>query len=282
MTEDSAAVIAAGRADYDSAVRRGRAIDELSELFRFRHLVVQLVKRNVTSRYKRSFLGLAWTLLDPLLTMGVMAAVYSAIIRDRVEAFPVYILSGLVIWNFFSQSSTQAITYFLHGRALLGRVYMPKATMGVAAVGTGFVNLVASIIPLMVFMVIFRCQFTPALLFVPVAILLASAFTLGVGLLVSAWSVFFGDMENIFRFLLRLAMYLSGIFYSLDILPEQLRRVVWCMPTYHLIELFRSPVHTGTLPDGQSILIGVAWSLGFLLAGFGYFARKSNAYAYRL
>ncbi len=270
------------RPDYDSETRKGRVVDELRELARYRHLVFQLVKRNVTSRYKRSVLGLGWTLLDPLLTMGVMAAVYSAIIRDQIEAFPVYILAGLTVWNFFSQSSTQAITFFLHGRALLGRVYMPKSTMGVAAMGTGLVNLVSSLVPLVLFMVIFGCAFTPALLFLPVAIALVVAFTMGVGLLVSAWSVFFGDMENIFRFLLRLSMYLSGIFYTIDILPENLRAVVWAMPTYHLIELFRAPIHSGTMPAGQSVIIGTAWSIGMLAFGLGFFARRSNVYAYRL
>jgi ABC-2 type transport system permease protein len=267
---------------YDSATRRPRMVGEIAELRQYRHLVFQLVKRNVTSRYKRSMLGIGWTLLDPLLTMAVMATVYTALLRNRIEAFPVFILSGLVVWNFFSQATTQAMSSFLNGRALLGRVYMPKSALSIASVGTALVNLVCSLAPLLLFMLLFDRRFTPALFFLPVAVLILLSFTVGVGLLLSSWVVFFGDIQNIFNFLLRLMMYLSGLFYSIDMLPEHLQRVLWLVPTYHLIVIFRAPVHAASLPPLDSVLYASAWALVMLLFGLWTFTRNSNAYAYRI
>jgi ABC-2 type transport system permease protein len=267
---------------YDSATRRPRVVGEIAELRQYRHLVFQLVKRNVTSRYKRSVLGIGWTLLDPLLTMAVMATVYTALLRNRIEAFPVFILSGLVVWNFFSQATTQAMSSFLNGRALLGRVYMPKSALSIASVGTALVNLVCSLAPLLLFMFLFDRRFTPALFFLPVAVLILLAFTVGVGLLLSSWVVFFADIQNIFGFVLRLMMYLSGLFYSIEMLPENLQRVLWFVPTYHLIVIFRSPVHGASMPPLDSILYSSAWALVMLLLGLWTFTRNSNAYAYRI
>ena len=270
-------------ASYDSADReRGRFLPDLQELIPYRYLILQLVKRNVTSRYKRSVLGIAWTLLDPILTMSVMAVVYTALFRRSIEAFPLFILTGLVVWNFFAQSTSQAIKLFLHSRSLLGRVYMPRSAMGFAAVGTGLVNLLVSLIPLAALMIIFGRPFTPALLLLPVALLIATLFTVGIGLLVSSWSAFFADMENIYAFLLRLGMYLSGIFYTLDALPEQMRGFVAALPTYHLINLFRDPIYAGSPPGWDSFLYCAGWAVGAFVIGFWVFTRNANVYAYRI
>ena len=267
---------------YDSSTRRPRMLGEIAELRQFHNLVYQLVKRNVTSRYKRSALGIGWTLLDPLLTMAVMATVYTALLRTTIEAFPVFILSGLVVWNFFAEATTEAMGAFLNGRELLDRVYMPKSALSIASVGTSLVNLLCSLAPLVLFMVLFDRRFTAALLIVPVAVIILTLFTVGVSLLLSSWVVFFGDIQNIFLFLLRLMMYLSGIFYSIDMLPAKLQTALWIIPTYHLIVIFRDPVYLGNFPPVDSLLYSAAWAVSVFFFGLWNFTRNSNAYAYHI
>ena len=187
--------------NYDTARERQLIISEIKEIIRYRNLLFHLVKRNITARYKRSLLGIGWTLLDPLLTMVIMAIVYSALFRTRIEGFPVFLLCGIVVWTYFSQASEQAMADIMYSGTLLGKVYLPKSVFAVSAIGTGLTNFLISLIPLAVFVLVYQRPITLALLFLPVAILIISAFTLGLGLLMSTFAIFFGDMVNVFSFI---------------------------------------------------------------------------------
>jgi ABC-type polysaccharide/polyol phosphate export permease len=267
---------------FDSAAPRNRIVDEMHELLRYRDLVKNLVRRNVTARYKRSVLGVLWTLLDPFFTMLIMAAVFSALFAQTVPGYPVFIFAGVIIWNFFAQSSTQAMVDFVYSGSLIVQVYMPKTVFAFSAIGTGLVNLGLACIPLLAIMVFLHRPITTALMFLPIAVLLASMFTLGMGLLVSALAVFFADMINIYSLVLRLGMYLSGIFFSVEALPEGLRHIIALIPTYQMVEMFRYPVYHGELPPVTSVLYFSVWAIVMLGAGMLVFTRLSDEYAYRV
>jgi ABC-2 type transport system permease protein len=267
---------------YDSSARRIRIIDEIRELLRYRDLVRNLVRRNVTARYKRSVLGVLWTLLDPFFTMIIMAVVFNALLAQTIPGYPVFIFAGVIIWNFFAQSSTQAMVDFVYSGSLIVQVYMPKTVFAFSAIGTGLVNLGLACIPLLAIMIFLHRPITTALMFLPIAVLLASMFTLGVGLLVSALAVFFADMINIYSLTLRLGMYLSGIFFSIEALPDGLRNVIALLPTFQMVEIFRYPVYYGELPPVTSVLYLSGWTIAMLGAGLFTFTRLSDEYAYRI
>ena len=267
---------------FDSAAPRNRIVDELHELIRYRDLVKNLVRRNVTARYKRSVLGVLWTLLDPFFTMLIMALVFSALFAQTVPGYPVFIFAGVIIWNFFAQSSTQAMVDFVYSGSLIVQVYMPKTVFAFSAIGTGLVNLGLACVPLFAIMFFLHRPVTTALMFLPIAVILASMFTLGVGLLVSALAVFFADMINIYSLILRLGMYLSGIFFSVEALPDGLRHIIALIPTYQMVEMFRYPVYHGILPPATSVLYFSGWSVAMLSAGLLVFTRLSDEYAYRV
>jgi ABC-type polysaccharide/polyol phosphate export permease len=267
---------------YDTALKRYLVRDELLDLWRYRNLILHLVKRNVTSRYKRSLLGIGWTLLDPLMTMLVMALVYSALFKTRIEDFPVFLLVGIIIWTFFSQSTLQAMTELMYSGALIGRVYMPKSVFAVAAVGTGLVNLLLSLIPLSVLIVAAGRPINLSLVVLPYAITMLSIFSLGVGLFMSSYAVFFADLVTIYNFMLRLLMFLSGIFYYLDSLPVHLQWVVRINPIYHLIRLFRDPLFHGIVPRWEIVLYASLWAVFTLVIGFWIFTRRSDRIMYHL
>lgn len=267
---------------YDSSRSRKLIRDEIRDLVRFRHLAVNMIRRNLTARYKRSVLGVLWTLLDPLLTMTVMAIVYSALFATSIPGFPVFILSGLLVWVFISQSTTSAMVDIVNSGNLIGKVYIPKSIFVFSAVGTGIANLTISLIPISIFIALFRIQLTFAIFFLPVSILIASIFTLGLGLIMAAYAALFADMQNIFNILMRVLMYLSGIFYTAAILPSPLRTVVLINPTYHLVKLFRDPIYGGEIPGSLTIAISTVTAIAILVLGLTIFTRLADEIVYRV
>jgi ABC-type polysaccharide/polyol phosphate export permease len=267
---------------YDSSQPRRLIRDEFGELIQYKDLVGNLVRRNVTSRYKRSVLGILWTLLDPLFTMIVMAVVFGALFETAIPRFSLFLLSGIVIWNFISQSSTQAIADLMYGGSLMNQVYMPRSVYAFAAIGTGLANLGFAMIPLTLLMLITGAPVSWALLFLPISILIVSIFALGLGLIMSAFSVFFADVLNIQRILMQLLMWMSGIFYSLESLPERVRTIIGLAPTYHMVTVFRAPLYLGELPPLISILYASGIAVALFVAGLWVFMRMSDAIAYRV
>jgi ABC-2 type transport system permease protein len=268
--------------DYDSAAPRHRIQEELRAVFTYRDLIWNLIKRNVTARYKRSVLGVLWTLLDPILTMIVMSVVFTALFRRPVPAFPVYLLSGLLAWNFFTQSTRSAMNDLVRGGSLISRVYLPSSIFAFTAVGTGLVNFFISCCLLIPLILIYRIPIGISLLFLPVGLAIITAFTLGVGLAMSSFTVFFSDMENIYQILIRLLFYISGIIYSVEMLPKFLQDAVLLIPTYHLVAMFREPLYRSSLPEFSSIAYAAAWALFALIAGLWIFTRNADEYIYRI
>src|SRR5574341_1057086 len=156
---------------YDSLKRGSLALEEVRGLLQYRDLIFQLIRRDVISRYKRSVLGIAWTMLYPLGTMTVLTVVFSQLFHS-IPAYPVYLLSGLIVWNFFAQSTSAAMEQMVWGSSLLHRIYMPRTAFVVSAIGTGLVNLVLSVVPLVLIMLVVGLPLRLSLLFLPVAMLL--------------------------------------------------------------------------------------------------------------
>ena len=244
----------AENAIYDSARRIHPALEELREAFNYRDLVLQLVRRDVLTRYKRSVLGIAWTLLNPLGMMLVLTLAFSQILRfDTVYGYAAFVLSGLIAWNFFSQSTTAAMVNLVWGGGLLSRIYIPRASFALAAIGTAMVNILLALIPLLVVNLITGVPITPAFLFVPVPLLLLACFSLGLGLLISTSAVYFPDVAEMYQIVLSAWFYLTPIIYPIDALPEPLQFWIKLNPMYHLLELFRLAVYYGRFPTWEQL-----------------------------
>ena len=267
---------------YDSAEHKNSAISELKELFNYRYLLGQLVRRDVTTRYKRSVLGVAWTMLNPLGTMLILTFVFSNFFRSEVQHFPVYILSGLLAWNFFTQATNAAISGLVWGGSLLKRIYIPSTVFGVSAIGTALVNMVMSLVPLVIVMLIDGATFHLSMLFLPVSILLLTGFTLSFGLFISSLAVFFPDVGEMYQVLLTGWMYLTPIIYPESLISAQLLPIYKINPMYWMVKMFRLPIFDGRLPTLPEVLPAIAWSLGMLIVGWLFFTSRSEEYAYRV
>ena len=266
---------------YDSANRGLPAIEELRELFNYRELVFQTVRRNIVVRYKRSILGVAWTMLNPLGTALILTFVFSAAFGAGSN-YAVYVLSGLVAWNFFAQTTNDAMLNLLWGGSLIKRIYMPKTVFGVSSTGTGLINLTLALVPLLIIMLITRVPIQVSILFLPYPILLIAMFTLGISLLISACAMFFPDIAEMYNILLTAWFYLTPVIWVEDMLPQQFAWLVKLNPMFYLINLFRIPIIEGDLPDINQILFTSGIAFFTLFAGWLFFSWKSDEFAYRV
>lgn len=266
---------------YDTNNRGLRVIEELKDIFRYRGLVLQLVQRNVTTRYKRSILGVAWTMINPLGTMLILTLVFSQLFKS--EGYAAYLLSGLIAWNFFSQTTVACIVDLTWGGQLLQRIFIPRSLFAMAAIGTGLVNLFLSLFPLLVVILISKVVITWVILFLPVPILLIACFSLGFGLFISAFAVFFPDLTEMYQIALTAWMYLTPIIYPESFLTEGLQFWIPRLnPLYGLVKLFRIVLYDSRLPTWEEILPSIVVSLSMLVIGWFVFTKRSDEYAYRI
>jgi ABC-type polysaccharide/polyol phosphate export permease len=268
---------------YDSSKKVIRAIEEFREIFNYRNLILQLTRRDIVARYKRSVLGIAWTMLNPLGMTLVLTLAFSQILRIDIPGYPAFVLSGLMAWNFFSQTTTASMVNLVWGGSLLKRIYIPRSSFALAAMGTGLVNLGLYMVPMLLVMVIIGQPIRFSLLFMPVPALLLLSFSLGTGLLISTWAIYFPDVAEMYQIVLSAWMYLCPVIYNEAMLPELLR--FWLQrlnPMYGIIRLFRMPIYEGRLPTWEEFWPSLAISLGVLVIGWLVFSAKSDEFAYRV
>ena len=266
---------------YDSAQKVPHALQEFQEAVSHWHLIYQLVRRDILTRYKRSFLGVAWTMLNPLGIMLIMSFVFSHLFGS-VHSYPAFILSGLIAWNFFAQSTTSAMSSLVWGGGLLQRIYIPRASFGISAIGSGLVNLLLSFIPLIIVMAVTGAPIRITALFLPVSLLLLACFTLGLGLAISAVAIYFPDVAEMYQIILLAWMYLTPIIYPETTIPAKYQLIWHLNPLFYLVKLWRLPLYDGLWPTWGEIWPAAAIAIGMLLAGWFFFTSKSDEFAYRV
>ena len=267
---------------YDSTQRGSVALEELRGIVQYRDLIYQLVRRDVVLRYKRSVLDIAWTMFQPLGMMIILSVIFSTLFHG-IKGYTAYILSGLIAWTFFSQTTSAMITQIVWGGALLQKIYVPRTSFAVSATGTGLVNLGISFIPLVLVVLLSGLPLTWNILFAPISMLLLGAFALGVGLIISTMSIYFPDLAEMYSIVLMAWMYLTPIIYPETLIPESYRPWIFGLnPMYYFIKIFRMPVFDGTLPDTLTLSIAIVISMSTLIIGWSFFSRKADDFAYHI
>ena len=254
-------------------------IAPVRELLGFSEVLQELVKRDLKVRYKRSVLGIFWTMLNPLLMMVITSIVFSNLFRGAITNFPIYVLSGYLVWTFFSQSTVAASSSILDSSGLTRKVYVPPALFPLACVVSALVNLSLAIVPLGLLMVVTGGTFTWALLILPVSALILALFCFGVGLMLSSSAVFFRDTVYTYQVLLVAWMYLTPLFYPEAIIPDKYKIIVYLNPVYHLVQLFRAPIYAGELPSPQNIVAAAVFSVAVVILGWWFFEATRKRFA---
>ena len=267
---------------YDSAQRGLLFVDEALELWRFRHLVSELVSRDIKVRYKRSVIGIAWTMLSPLLNMIALTFVFSVVLKQGIENYPVYFLCGSIFWTFFAQSTGHAASLTVEAMEITKRVHIPRSVFVASAVGVGIVNLLLSLVPLLAIVLVLRHPIHATWLFLPVAIVIGAFFTAGIALIVFTMASRFVDVKETYLVLLSPWFFVTPIVYAPSILPEQFRPLVRLNPMTYMVEIFRAPLYNGWLPGPNTLLFAVVAAISSLVVGWLFYSAKIEKYSSRV
>ncbi|MCI9122587.1 MAG: ABC transporter permease [Eubacterium sp.] len=236
-------------------------------LRRYKFLIKQLVVRDFKIKYKRSVLGALWSFVNPLLIMCVQYVVFSTIFKADIENYQVYLLSGIVLFNFFSESSNVAMYAVTGNAGLITKVYVPKYIYPVTKVLSTSVNLMISLLPLLIITLVSGVNVTRAWLLIPFVLVCLLVFCCGIALILSAALVFFRDIQFIWSVFLMILTYATPVFYPEEILTERFRGVLSFNPMYHFIKFFRLLVMDGLSPEPVAyaqcaVIAGLVLALG--------------------
>ena len=250
--------------------------DSWSSIKRYRPLLNQLVLRDLKVKYRRSILGYLWSLLNPLLMMCVMTVVFSFVFRFDIENYPVYVIIGQTIWNFFFEATNMSMDSILVNSALIKKVYIPKLIFPFSRVSSSFVTMVFSLMAILIVMIITKVKFTMALLALPFVLVCIYGFALGIGTLLSALVVYFRDMKYLYGVITTAWMYMTPIFWTTDILPRHIASFLTLNPLWHYITYFRSIVLDGVVPPLSEWLICLGFSIAAILLGIYVFRKMER------
>jgi ABC-type polysaccharide/polyol phosphate export permease len=266
---------------YDTDRRGFLFVEEAKALWAYRHLVAELVGRDIKVRYKRSVLGVAWSMLSPLLSMVALTIAFSALLKQQIANYPAYFLAGSVFWNFFSQATSHAASLTADASEISRRIYVPRSVFVASAMGVALVNLLYSLVPLLVIFIFTGQPVRLSWLFLPVSIFAAVLFTAGVGLVVFTLASRFVDVKETYLVLLTPLFFLTPIVYAPAALAAKYRFVVRLNPLTYLVEMFRAPLYDGWLPGGNTLAFSLLAGLVSLVAGWLFYAAKIEDYGTR-
>ena len=249
---------------------------------KFQPLLSELVARDIKIKYRRSVLGVLWTLLNPLCMMIILSIVFSSIFKFDVEHFPLYVLSGQVIFNFFNDSTTSSMSAIISSASLIKKVYVPKYLFVLSRVMSSFINLMASFTALLLVMVATRAElhWTVFLSVIPLAMVVL--FSFGVGMFLAAITVRFRDVIHLYSVFTTGLLYLTPVIYPMAALPDVVKTIVMINPLTNYLLMFRDVMFNNTLPSVFSVLLGIAEAALALALGLYVFYKNQDEFILNL
>lgn len=250
----------------------------LSAMTKYRFLLHQLVDRDFKTKYKRSALGVFWSFLNPLLTMLVQYIVFSTLFKSDVPNYPVYLLSGIVCFNYFNESVSQCMCAITGNANLITKVYVPKYIYPLSKAFSCSVNLLFSLIPLLLVVLITGLKIYSSFLLLPFVLLCLFLFCLGMGMLLATSMVFFRDTQFLWGVISMLWMYATPIFYPENIISARFMTLYKMNPLYHIIRFFRTILIDGVSPEPKAYLLCFIACLIPLGLGLLIFKKKQDQF----
>ena len=251
----------------------------LDELLAYKELLLELVKRDLRVKYRKSVLGYLWSLLNPLMMMMVVSIVFSYMFRFDIENYPVYLIIGQTIYNYVNNATVHAIYSVTDNGALLKKVYVPKYIFPLSKVTSDLVDFLFSLGAMVLVMLITGTPFSMYLILLPYVAIQIYLFSLGMGMFLAQASVFFRDIRYIYNVFLTAWMYATPIFYPVTMLPDKIRWIVTHLnPLYYYIEQFRVIVLEQTMPSMVLVSRGCIISLLFLAFGILTFRKSQDKF----
>ncbi len=253
-------------------------LNAVAALKKYRFLISQMVARDFKTKYKRSVLGVFWSFLNPLLTMSVYYFIFSTLFKSDVKNFAVYLMLGIVSFNFFNEACGMTLRAIVDNASLITKVYVPKYIYPLARIVSSAVNLLISLAPLIIIAALTGLEFHLSAFLSVYFLICLVIFSMGMSLMLSALMVFFRDIQFLWGILSMIWMQASAIFYPESILPDRFRIVLQINPLYHFIKNIRICVLDGVSPDPLNYLICLGIALFMLFIGACVFKKLQDRF----
>lgn len=245
---------------------------------RFRYLLLNLVTRDIKVKYRRSVLGIAWSVLNPLLMMVVITAVFNNLFRFDIEYFPIYYLTGWLIFNFVVEATSEAMNSVIYAGSLIKKVHLPKYIFPLEKCIFALINFLFSLIAMILVMAILRFPVKWTIILFPIPVMFTLIFAIGLGLILASLNVFFRDIGHLYGVWTTAWFYLTPIIYPSNILPPSVLVFVRVNPLYYYVEYFREIVMYGNIPSMWITFLCIGWSIAVLLLGLMLFKRNQDRF----
>ena len=242
-----------------------------SEMWSMRRIIFNFALTDLKIRYKNTVLGVFWSLLEPLLMLGVLFVVFSTMFKFDIPNFPIYLLLGLITWNFFKNSTTIALSSLENRSSLLTQIYFPRSIPAISACLSSSIMLIIELGVLGIFMAVL--QFIPpiTILLLPLVFFQALVMILAISLPLSVIKVKFKDIEFIWGIIITAGFFLTPIFYRFDMLPEFVQNILQFSPTVQIVTMAHNLALYGIIPSPTSIIYSIVTTLILLGVGYGIF-----------
>lgn len=241
-------------------------------------LLKQLIGRDFAVKYRRSYLGIMWVILNPLLTMIVLSAVFSFIFRFNIEKFPVYLILGQIVFNFFSEATQISVTTITGAGQMIKKIYVPKYIFPLSKTMFSFLNFCLSFIPVFIVLIYYRIPITINIVYLPVLLASYFCFTLGISLILATLQVFMRDIQYLYGIVLTLLGYLTPIFYPVTSLSPLFQKIMLLNPLFHYMNVLRTILLYGNTPTVIQMTSCLAIGIVFLGIGISYFYKRQKKF----
>lgn len=250
----------------------------IKEFRQYGNLFAELVRKGIKLKYRRSYLGVIWSMVEPLLTMLVLTIVFGTLLGHHEREFPVYILSGRLIYTLFSQSTTTALKSIRQNEGMIKKVYVPKYLYPLSGIVFNYILFLISLVVLALVSLALQVWPTPEMLLAVVPLMVLFLLSIGAGLILATVGVFFRDMEYLWNVLLMLVMYTCAIFYYPDkILDSTVSWILKFNPLFCIISNFRSCIF-GEVMDMGMLLYSFIFAIVCIVIGGIVFDRNEDKF----
>lgn len=250
----------------------------IQAFLKYRYLLFNLIERDIKVKYRRSFLGLLWSILNPLLSMMILTIVFSNLFRFQVENFSLYIILGLTMFNFMSEATNTAMNSMIGASALIKKVYIPKYIFPLEKALFAFVNLIFAQIAVVIVFLFSGASLSWTILLFPIPLIYLLIFSMGMGFVLAAAAVFFRDMLHLYSVLITAWMYLTPIMYPMEILPPFMQKLMFLNPMYHYIDYMRQLMIYKSVPGVTENFICFGFALLAIILGLWIFKTKQDRF----
>ncbi|MDG6256469.1 MAG: ABC transporter permease [Methanomicrobiaceae archaeon] len=242
--------------------------DHLHELYGYRHLIGTLAWGEFKHRYKNSVLGYLWSLLEPLLLLIVLYVVFSNLMRVQVEYYQLFLLMGIILWNFFARATSMGLNAILGKPSMVQKIYFPREILVFSSGITALLMSIFESLVFIVFMAYFRVPLSPTLVYVPLIIAILFVLAVGVSLALAALNVFFRDVQFIWAVVLQAGFFATPILYPITIFEGLLQEILLLNPLAHILTAARDTIIYAT--PASSTGLAYAAVVSFVVLGLGY------------